>query len=369
MAGLWAEWQRIGPEVAAWQGAEPGRLTSVPHSIALSLRSSRVSPAGHRLFALLGQSPAGLATEDRAALLGDAAFAAEEGLLAVGLAYHRDGRLDLLPPVRDHARLRCPPEAADATAWCRHFLELTRLVGGRIGRDGGATALTRLAPEVANLDAALRAAASLNLRDEGVDALNGMARVLGASGAGSVASIRALAKECHAVNEERGEAECHYRAGTVLTGRSNYAAARAAHDQARQLFHELGAVRDEAYCIESLGHIALARSDHAAARALYEQARPLYQQVGAVLGEANCISAMGDIARAGGDTAAAKAPYVQALALYEQLHATQNVALGHENLARVTAGAERAGHVAAARAAWASMDLPEQVARVDREFG
>ena len=88
-----------------------------------------------------------------------------------------------------------------------------------------------------------------------------------------------------------------------------------------------------------------------------------------MLGEANCISAMGDVARSEGDTAAALPPYAQALALYEQLHATQSVALGHEDLARVTAGAERAVHVAAGRAAWASMDLPEQVARVDREFG
>ena len=88
-----------------------------------------------------------------------------------------------------------------------------------------------------------------------------------------------------------------------------------------------------------------------------------------MLGEANCISAMGDVARAEGDAAAALTPYTQALALYEQLHHTQNVALAHEDLAGVTTAAERAGHVAAARAAWASMDLPDQVARVEREFG
>jgi hypothetical protein len=35
----------------------------------------------------------------------------------------------------------------------------------------------------------------------------------------------------------------------------------------------------------------------------------------------------------------------------------------------VTTGAERAEHVAAARAAWAAMDLPEQVARVEEAFG
>jgi hypothetical protein len=39
------------------------------------------------LFAVLGQVPAGLAATDRDTLLGDEAFAAEDGLLAVGLAY------------------------------------------------------------------------------------------------------------------------------------------------------------------------------------------------------------------------------------------------------------------------------------------
>ncbi len=77
----------------------------------------------------------------------------------------------------------------------------------------------------------------------------------------------------------------------------------------------------------------------------------MYQQVGAVLGEANCISALSDVARAEGDTAAALPAYAQAPALYEQLHRMDNLALGDEDLARVTVGTERARHVTAARAA------------------
>jgi hypothetical protein len=155
----------------------------------------------------------------------------------------------------------------------------------------------------------------------------------------------------------------------VLLSRSDHDGARIEQERTRALFHQLGATRDEAYCVESLGEIALRRSDLAGARMLYEQARLLHQQVGDVLGEANSISAMGDVARAEGDAAAARAPYAQALALYEQLHATQSVALGHEDLARVTTGGERAEHMAAARAAWVLMDLPDQIARVDQEFG
>lgn len=103
-------------------GVAPDRLTSVSHAIELSLGSPRLSPDSHRLFALLGQCPAGLAPADRTALFGDACFSAEEALLAVGLAQHLETRLDLLPPVLDYASRQCKPDGDDEAGWCRHFL-------------------------------------------------------------------------------------------------------------------------------------------------------------------------------------------------------------------------------------------------------
>jgi hypothetical protein len=96
---------------------------------------------------------------------------------------------------------------------------------------------------------------------------------------------------------------------------------------------------------------------------------PLSRQVGNVLGEANGILGVGDVARARDDDDAARSHFRQALALYESVHRTDNIALAHERLARVTGGAERAAHVAAAREAWSAMDLPDEVARLDRAFG
>ena len=95
---------------------------------------------------------------------------------------------------------------------------------------------------------------------------------------------------------------------------------------------------------------------------------PLYRQVGDVLGEAGCGLGLGDVARARDDDDTARGHFRQALALYEGVHRTDGIALAHARLARISSGKERAAHVAAARAAWGAMDLPDQVARLDREF-
>ena len=359
LAGLWAEWQRIGPEIATWQGNNPSRLTSVPHSIALSLCSPRLNPDGHRLFGLLGQCPAGLAPADRAALLGDAAFAAEDGLVAVGLAYHRGPRLDLLPPVRDYAKRQCPPAEVDAARWCRHFLDRTRTEGERILGDGGAEALTDLTPEIANIDAALRAAPDLSLRAQAVAALGGAYRLLSASGAGSPATLDALARACAAANDTAGEAACHRWRGRststapTTTGRgcatrkpcrsiglSGTCSARPLASNASAISRFAvptttrpgGAMRKPCRSIavsatcsaRPTASIASAtsrsrRSEHDTARARYEEALPLYRRVGDVLGEANCICSVGDIALARSDHDTARARFEEALPLYRRV--------------------------------------------------
>jgi tetratricopeptide (TPR) repeat protein len=319
LAGLWAEWRRIGIYAATWKGSMPGRLTSVPHSIALSLQSNRLGQDGHRLFALLGQCPAGLAPADQTALLGHAAFAAEEGLLAVGLAHHRGPRLDLLPPVRDYARRHCPPDETDTAVWCRHFLDRVRTEGGRIMKDGGAKALAELTPEVANIDAAVRAAPRLSLRAVAVAALGGVYRLLSCSGAGTPASLDVLARACAQVTDVAGQAECHFYQAKLGYDRSDYVGAPAEYERAMSLYRQVEDLLGEANCVMSLGEIAFWRSDYVGARAEYERAMSLYRQVEDLLGEANCIKSLGDIEFASSDYSDAQAHFDQALSLYRQV--------------------------------------------------
>ena len=156
LAERWAQWTAIGPAMATRHG-EDHRLTSIPRSIAFSLQSSRLHPPGLRLFRVLGQLPAGLADPDRQALLDAEATDAADQLQSVGLALRTGGRLDLLPPVRRYARDAYKPEGAD-TEWFRHYLFLTADLGPKVGAEGGAEALTRLVPDLPNIEAAIRAA-------------------------------------------------------------------------------------------------------------------------------------------------------------------------------------------------------------------
>lgn len=170
---VWKEYQRIGADLAQdprtqWKPA--GRLEALAVSIELSL--ARSGMPGRRLFALLGQAPAGISNEDVPALLDEEALAAVRQLQAVGLAEERPARLDLLPPVREHARRRHLPIDSDER-WYRHYLSLAEDRGPQFTSGRGAEALARLAPELPNVEASIRSAIANEDRSSALKALLG----------------------------------------------------------------------------------------------------------------------------------------------------------------------------------------------------
>ena len=315
LAPLWQKWVEIGADLAHDPAFGEERLTSLPHSIELSLRSSRMTPDARRLFALLGRLPAGLAAEDRDALFAGDGFDAEEALLRLALAVERNGRLDLLSPIRQHAARRHAPAPADDGAWPAHYLDLARTLGERIGSREGDGAVERLTPEFANIEAAIRAALASDRRADAMAALTGFGRFT------SIASLPApvladLATASGADGDVLGEADCIRGLGEIAQARSDHVGALDAYEEALSLYRTVGNILGEAHCIRGLGGIAQARSDHERAREAYEEALPLYRKVGDVRGEANCIAGFGNIALVRSDHAGARRAFEEALPLY-----------------------------------------------------
>jgi tetratricopeptide (TPR) repeat protein len=316
LGGLWTEWSKLGADLATHPDFADGRLTSLPHSIELSLRGSRVTAAAWRLFRLLGQLPAGLCSEDRDALLGDSADG-QDRLLRVGLALERADRVELLPPVREYAVRRHTPDP-DAVAWVEHFLELAGRRGKTITTPAGDGAFARLLPEIPNIEAAVRRTIATDRRDLTMRVLLGLSQLLQMA-AVPTPILGELASACRSANDAQGEAICLWNQGVIARARSNLSDAEDALDRALLLFRQAKNVIGEADCIRHKGDIAVLRSEFALGQEAYEQALELDRGVNNLHGEADSLRGLGDIAHYRADEDAAQGAYQRALPLFRQV--------------------------------------------------
>jgi tetratricopeptide (TPR) repeat protein len=166
-----------------------------------------------------------------------------------------------------------------------------------------------------------------------------------------------------------GEANCIRSLGDVALERSEQAEARERYEQTLPLYRQIGDVLGEANCIKRLGDIALQCSDHSVAREQYGRALHLFRHVGAILGEANCIQCLGDIALACPGDAGAREYYDEALSLYAKVPEPNSMGWTHLKIARLELDHSlRMRSIAAAASAWRSIDRPDLIQSLLREF-
>lgn len=361
---LWREWRRIGAELADDPDLKAGRLTSLTHSIELSLRSPRMSDAAWRLFSLLGVLPAGMAITDAQTMMAGEALLATEQLRHVGIVSEHTDRIDLLPPIREHALRRYRPEANDNEAWVAHYLNAISLLGRMVGTASGAQAIQRLRAEFRNIEAALRTKLSnraeaaeafhyftraarwspipTTLLDELVAACRQQGDALGEGNyvkiigdlaldrsdydAAHAAYLRASALFKKSENRPERQANCVRMMGNVALYRADYLAAESTYEQAILLYRETDDRLGEANCIKGLASIALHRADYPAAQTSFAEARSLYRAVGDDLGEANCLKGMADIALRQSDHATAASDFEKARGMYSRIGDTLGMA-------------------------------------------
>jgi tetratricopeptide (TPR) repeat protein len=151
---LRADWQRQRTRAASI-GSGDDRELSLHASIELSLASPRLTTAGHRLFAMMGHLPDGLAEPDAEALLGPEGATAATGLRRVGLARLEGGRLRMLVPVREHAGSSTPLDPDDTIRLRDHFLGLARAMRAYFHGLDRSLDLPRHRIELTNIEAVL----------------------------------------------------------------------------------------------------------------------------------------------------------------------------------------------------------------------
>ena len=290
LASLRREWEKHGAEIARLAGGDATRLDDLIVSVEFSLKSSRLQSEGRQLFSLLGQLPAGLGEKDREILLGSAGIHAAHQLRAVGLLKDADDdRIGLLAPVRDVARRRHSPDADAQTAWAKHYLVLVTKDGDRIGKLDGAEAIARVAPEVANIGAAVSASIGTpEGRTTAVCALEGFGRLLRYTGLSGDAALNDLERACKDAGDHAGRASCLIARGGAARMLSRNKVAHDDFHSAESLLAGLGEDKLQADCLCGLAEIARMQSENEKARGLYEDARELYKRAGDLAGVARC---------------------------------------------------------------------------------
>jgi tetratricopeptide (TPR) repeat protein len=300
------------------RGRGDHRLLSIAVSIDLSWNSPAMTNPARRLLSLLGQLPDGIANEDLEVLLPGVSGPAANLLRRKGLAIDNPKRLRTLPPIRHHLAEAHPPDADDWQRAISHYCDRAETLGALAGREGGATAIAKLASDMANVTAAIQAATTAGPLDHGYKAALAVleaARFGGLDGSLPSATLQRLAERSHDANFQ---AKAYFAIALVATGRSDHDTGRRNFERALSLYQELGSMVGEANCIRSLAELALRRSDHDAARAGFAEALPLYQQIGDLIGEANCIRSLAELARRHSEHDTAEAGFARALPLYQQ---------------------------------------------------
>jgi SIR2-like domain/Tetratricopeptide repeat len=326
--GTWRRWQDERTKMLQ-RASATNRLTNIEVSYEISIQGPRMTDEARRLLSLLSFLPGGVAHGDLDAVFPGQGDRAAAILRQVGLAFDQDRRLRLLAPLRDYVHDAHPPPPDDQLPALSHYLGLARSLGEKVGREGGAEAIARLTPEVANIEVAIL---------PGLDVSAAEAVIRAALSFGEFSRFTGL--------------------GTTV-----------ALEQAAKVAQTQGAIDLAAQCLFHLGDIALQRSDHDTARTHYDTARPLYQRVGSLLGEANCIQRLGDIARERSDHDTARTHYEMALAMYEHILESYSIGWTHRRLARIAADDERRRHVGAAKEAWQGIGRGDLVAELIQEFG
>jgi len=215
--------------------------------IEVSINSPPMKDCPKRLLGLLAVLPDGIAVSDLEMLLPGCGIREEEHtLVGAGLAIedevdqHR--RVYMRTPVRKSVMRQDPPLpllADDLERAIKHYVELAATFGPMYGRKGGAAAVDRITPELANLEEMLLQGLDQPDPMPSIAAAQRVTDIILHSGRGT---SRVLKKACE-VAEKRGQkldwADCCTRLGDIARFWSQHDSAQTWYGKALGLYEEL----------------------------------------------------------------------------------------------------------------------------------
>jgi tetratricopeptide (TPR) repeat protein len=294
------------------------RLTSARASLRVSLENKTMSSLARRLFGLLAFLPAGMSKTDSDLIIGKDAYLARHALQYLRLAFERDdGRLRVLAPLRDCAKLDCLPDRSDKIALLSIMLAIASDAGS-VAESDWPTVASRVMAEADNLDAILdEAIRSGDFEWENVaNSLYGLAELHSFTGRGSVGVLDVAATYFR--KEKTASARIKSWMASVYWNRSTLDHAKKFANAALALARKAGFVRIQADALLLLGQISATVSEHDAAVEQIESALQLYKKTDNRRGQANSLFMLANIASERSNNEKAMSGFLQAKKLQDE---------------------------------------------------
>jgi tetratricopeptide (TPR) repeat protein len=294
------------------------RLTSTRASLRVSLENRAMSLPTKRLFGLLAFLPAGMSRIDSDRLIGNDTFLARYALQNLRLAFEReDGRLRVLAPLRDCAKLDCLPTEGDQKALFATMFAIARDASHAGGADWPPAA-PRVLAEADNLDPILDTAIKTE-QFKWIDVareLFGLTELHRFCGRGSVGVMDVAAN--YFSGDRLASAALSLWIGQIQYLRSAYRQSQRSLRRACTLARKADAADIQAHALLALSHISGSFSDSKSFEQQVQDAAALYRKIGHNLGEANCLYTLADMAFDESDHKKANNGFLAARNLYEK---------------------------------------------------
>jgi predicted ATPase/class 3 adenylate cyclase/Tfp pilus assembly protein PilF len=250
-------------------------------------------------------------------------------------------RYRLLETVRQYARERLVESGESVESGTRHrdyFLALAEAISPKLGGSEQASWLAVLEEEHDNLRLVL------NFCLEDPDGAEAGLRLAGALQRFWLTRGHLSEGRQHlaaALSRPVGPERLHARAaalngsGVLALRQSDYATARAHHQESLDIYREQGDKRGIAHSLNNLGNVAHDQGDYARARMMHQESLEIRRELGDKQGIAASLGNQGNVALRQGDYTAARIMYEECLATFRELGNRWGVAAALNSLGNV----------------------------------